>query len=85
MEFQARYALVLAHTSTYAHCPAAAPPASFLNTACSLTPLLFPLEGPAPRFLHGEFPNLTDTYKVTPGNPFLIYFASSPYFMSFLW
>lgn len=54
---------------SYAHCPLAAPPTSFLNTECSFTLLLLPVEGPFPSpFSPGELLNLPDSHKVTPGN-----------------
>lgn len=63
---------------SYAHCPLAAPPTSFLNTVCSFTLLLFPVEGPFPPVFTWWAPQLSRLTQGFPWDSFL----NAPYFQS---
>lgn len=62
---------------SYAHCPLAAPPTSFLNTACSFTLLLFSMEGPFPSPLFAWW--APQPSRLTQGYPWES-FLNAPYF-----
>lgn len=91
IEFKAPFVLVLANTSTFMrglfslmHAAFWLLSQSFLNTACSLILLLFPLEGPASLFAWWAAQPSRDTQ----GLPLVIFSMSpafSPYFISLLW